>query len=630
MGLNETELAIATYLYGNHLMDNHKEDIVISEFTARRDVFRSLIPGKPIVSLVLDLVADMMSIELTRESGYWFLPTTFALSEKTKLDPKSLPLCITYGYLGKVDCLKRVFIPVSETTYEGHEHWYLVVIDRVKGQIILLDPLPIEKQFKRKRTTLKLAIYLDEVLEDRSFYDFETTPNLISSQFEFEEPEGLPTLEARSSDAGVWVASWMIACFEDDNFNIKVDDGVRMKIAVSLVLKIHNTISYTDQDCYELSAEYERKHKTEKLEELGNMLTGLDAGDSIVIAKSFSHMLNLANLAEEVQIAYRRRIKLLKMGDFADENSAITESDIEETFKRLVTDLKKSPQEVFNALKEQTVDLVLTAHPTQSVRRSLLQKHGRNLMRLSKESFICIMSITGNPRVTPEVTRDSSTPCVRASVQPLFHGLSATVPPLSASIQPSPSRFKAPPFPSTAADVFLLAFSLISRASYENVAKKWIPELRHYAPGVPIILVGTKLDHPGAAPITTVQGKELRKLIGAPVYIECSSKTQQNVKAVFDAAIKVVLQPPKQNKKKRKVFSILYLCCITHDGVGVPETLLNQMFGREGQESEEGISLLISRKLLKLMNGDVRYLRDAGKSSFILTVELAASQKLIA
>ncbi|XLR39121.1 hypothetical protein S83_023781 [Arachis hypogaea] len=188
----------------------------------------------------------------------------------------------------------------------------------------------------------------------------------------------------------------------------------------------------------------------------------------------------------------------------------------------------------------------------------------------------------GNPRVTPEVTRD-------------------------------------------AADVFLLAFSLISRASYENVAKKWIPELRHYAPGVPIILVGTKL-----APITTVQGEELRKLIGAPVYIECSSKAQQNVKAVFDAAIKVVLQPPKQNKKKRKVFSILYLCCITHDGVGVSKTLLNQMFGREGQESEEGISLLISRKLLKLMNGDVRYLRDAGKSSFILTVELAASQKLIA
>ncbi|RLM79848.1 Rac-like GTP-binding protein 6 [Panicum miliaceum] len=81
------------------------------------------------------------------------------------------------------------------------------------------------------------------------------------------------------------------------------------------------------------------------------------------------------------------------------------------------------------------------------------------------------------------------------------------------------------------ADVFLLAFSLIIAL--------WIPELKHYAPGVPIILVGTKLDlrddkqffvdHPGAVPITTAQ----------------------NVKGVFDAAIKVVLQPPKAKKKKK-------------------------------------------------------------------------------
>nr|KYP38592.1 Rac-like GTP-binding protein ARAC6 [Cajanus cajan] len=143
------------------------------------------------------------------------------------------------------------------------------------------------------------------------------------------------------------------------------------------------------------------------------------------------------------------------------------------------------------------------------------------------------------------------------------------------------------------ADVFILAFSLISKASYENVSKKWIPELKHYAPGVPIILVGTKLvyknakglnyqtqlcqlgftkclsnvkhvfrnlrddkqffiDHPGAVPITNVQGEELKKLINAPAYIECSSKSQENVKAVFDAAIRVVLQPPKQKKKKNK------------------------------------------------------------------------------
>ncbi|KAB1216527.1 Rac-like GTP-binding protein RAC2 [Morella rubra] len=151
------------------------------------------------------------------------------------------------------------------------------------------------------------------------------------------------------------------------------------------------------------------------------------------------------------------------------------------------------------------------------------------------------------------------------------------------------------------ADVFLLAFSLISKASYENISKKWIPELRHYAPTVPIVLVGTKLDlrrdkqylsdHPGATPISIAQasrlcsvsffpgGEELKKAIGAAVYMECSSKTQQfqlaqpeqslsnfinvmilqNVKAVFDAAIKVVLQPPKPKKRRRKPRPCIFL-----------------------------------------------------------------------
>ncbi|XP_027113418.1 rac-like GTP-binding protein 5 [Coffea eugenioides] len=112
------------------------------------------------------------------------------------------------------------------------------------------------------------------------------------------------------------------------------------------------------------------------------------------------------------------------------------------------------------------------------------------------------------------------------------------------------------------ADVFILAFSLISRPSFENISKKWVPELRHYAPSVPIVLVGTKLDlrddkqfkldYPGACTISPEQGEELKKQIGAVAYIDCSAKTQQNVKAVFDAAIKVVLRPPKSKKQKKK------------------------------------------------------------------------------
>ncbi|KAL8158766.1 hypothetical protein V2J09_000303 [Rumex salicifolius] len=59
-------------------------------------------------------------------------------------------------------------------------------------------------------------------------------------------------------------------------------------------------------------------------------------------------------------------------------------------------------------------------------------------------------------------------------------------------------------------------------------------------------------DPTGSNIITCAQGEELRKQIGAAAYIECSSKTQQNVKGVFDTAIKVVLQPPRRKEVSRK------------------------------------------------------------------------------
>lgn len=64
---------------------------------------------------------------------------------------------------------------------------------------------------------------------------------------------------------------------------------------------------------------------------------------------------------------------------------------------------------------------------------------------------------------------------------------------------------------------------------------------------------------------------------------------------------------------------------ITHTGGGVPEELLRQMFGNSVDATEDGISLVISRNLLKLMSGDVQYLREATKSTFIISVELAAA-----
>uniref|UniRef100_Q7M249 Phytochrome (Fragments) n=1 Tax=Oryza rufipogon TaxID=4529 RepID=Q7M249_ORYRU len=65
-------------------------------------------------------------------------------------------------------------------------------------------------------------------------------------------------------------------------------------------------------------------------------------------------------------------------------------------------------------------------------------------------------------------------------------------------------------------------------------------------------------------------------------------------------------------------------CNIKHQGKGVPADLLSQMYEDDNKEqSDEGMSLAVSRNLLRLMNGDVRHMREAGMSTFILSVELA-------
>ena len=74
--------------------------------------------------------------------------------------------------------------------------------------------------------------------------------------------------------------------------------------------------------------------------------------------------------------------------------------------------------------------------------------------------------------------------------------------------------------------MFLICFSLVSPASFENVCVKWSPEVRHHCPNTPIILVGTKLDlrddkdtieklkEKKLTPITYPQGLAMAKEIG--------------------------------------------------------------------------------------------------------------------
>eukprot|EP01064_Diplonema_japonicum_P034584 TRINITY_DN721_c16_g1_i1.p1 TRINITY_DN721_c16_g1~~TRINITY_DN721_c16_g1_i1.p1 ORF type:complete len:214 (+),score=42.14 TRINITY_DN721_c16_g1_i1:59-643(+) len=95
-------------------------------------------------------------------------------------------------------------------------------------------------------------------------------------------------------------------------------------------------------------------------------------------------------------------------------------------------------------------------------------------------------------------------------------------------------------------DIYLVCFSLNNRASYENVKTTWIPEIKsHINPAkTKIILVGTKLDlRDGDTSVVEEEGKQLKEDINAQVYIECSAKTEHNVKKVFDEAVRAYLKP---------------------------------------------------------------------------------------
>ena len=43
-------------------------------------------------------------------------------------------------------------------------------------------------------------------------------------------------------------------------------------------------------------------------------------------------------------------------------------------------------------------------------------------------------------------------------------------------------------------DVILICFSIDSPDSFRNITDKWVPEVNHHCPNVPIILVGNKMD----------------------------------------------------------------------------------------------------------------------------------------
>ncbi|KAL3981470.1 Ras family protein [Acanthocheilonema viteae] len=110
-------------------------------------------------------------------------------------------------------------------------------------------------------------------------------------------------------------------------------------------------------------------------------------------------------------------------------------------------------------------------------------------------------------------------------------------------------------------DVILMCFSIDSPDSLENIPEKWTPEVRHFCPNVPIILVGNKKDLRNdpqmvrelakmkQEPVRPEQGRAIAEQIGAFAYLECSAKTKDGIREVFEKATQAALQQKKKKKK---------------------------------------------------------------------------------
>ncbi|MDX1399090.1 MAG: phosphoenolpyruvate carboxylase, partial [Oceanospirillum sp.] len=97
---------------------------------------------------------------------------------------------------------------------------------------------------------------------------------------------------------------------------------------------------------------------------LQDYLSGLSDDELLPVARAFNQFLNLANIAEQ---HYRARYRKTENYEAIEQQSIVT------LFNHLVTQ-NVSPEEIWQTITDMRIDLVMTAHPTEVNRRTLIQK----------------------------------------------------------------------------------------------------------------------------------------------------------------------------------------------------------------------------------------------------------------
>ncbi|GKT47113.1 GTP-binding protein rhoC [Colletotrichum spaethianum] len=115
-------------------------------------------------------------------------------------------------------------------------------------------------------------------------------------------------------------------------------------------------------------------------------------------------------------------------------------------------------------------------------------------------------------------------------------------------------------------DLIFVCFAIDCPNSLENVMDKWYPEVLHFCPYTPLVLVGLKSDlrfkktcidmlkTQGLTPVTQEQGKAVARKMCAQ-YMECSSKEMTGVDEIFEQAILTVVANDRKNMEAQAAAS---------------------------------------------------------------------------
>ncbi|AMD19131.1 HBR230Wp [Eremothecium sinecaudum] len=102
-------------------------------------------------------------------------------------------------------------------------------------------------------------------------------------------------------------------------------------------------------------------------------------------------------------------------------------------------------------------------------------------------------------------------------------------------------------------NIVMICYASNNKVSLQNAEELWYPEVRHFCPNAPRMLVGLKSDlylgDNNQTLIDTKVADEVAKRIGAFVHVQCSSKTRQNLTHVFDTAIHTAMHQVIERKQ---------------------------------------------------------------------------------